>query len=156
MLRNILAAASVLAVLGAAQGAQAGVYSDDLSKCLVRSTSAADQATLVAWVFAALGQHPDIRKYSTVTPAQAETMTRGAATLFERLLTVDCRKETVAALKYEGASSMEQAFSLLGQVAFRGLTTDPTVAKGFASLSSYVNKAKIEELGKEAGTLPAS
>jgi hypothetical protein len=39
-------------VLAIASPVDAGVFSDDLSKCLVRSTTATDRAELVRWVFA--------------------------------------------------------------------------------------------------------
>ncbi len=74
--------------------------------------------------------------------------------LYERLLTVDCHTETVAALKYEGTSGMEQSFSVLGQVAFRGLLSDPAVTKVMSGLTEFVDTKKIEALGSEAGIAP--
>jgi hypothetical protein len=140
-----------VAALGPASFAHAGVYSDDLAKCVVRSSSDSDQQAFVVWIFIAMSQHPAIKSYSNVTDAQRDAANRQTGKLMERLLTVDCRKETVAALKYEGASGLEAAFNVLGQVAARGLFSDPKVAEGMAGLASSVDDAKIAELFKEAG-----
>ena len=42
----------------AAPPAGAGVFSDDLSKCLVASTTTRDQTDLVRWIFATAALHP--------------------------------------------------------------------------------------------------
>jgi len=136
--------------------AHAGVYSDDLGKCLVRSATPTDQTTFVAWAFSAMSAHPAVRQYSNFTEAQRNDLNRSVGKLYERLLTADCHAEAVAALKYEGASSMEQSFSVLGQVAFRGLMSDPAVTKVFTGLGDAVDKTKIEALAKEAGLLQPS
>jgi hypothetical protein len=143
--------AGLLLALGISGVARAGIYGDDLSKCLVRSSTPADQTTFVAWAFSAMSAHPAVRQYSNFTDAQRADLSKAVGKLYERLLTVDCRAETVAALKYEGAQGMEQSFSVLGQVAFRGLLGDPAVAKVMAGLGESVDMKKIEALGAEAG-----
>ena len=150
------ATALALAVgLGLSGAARAGVYGDDLGKCLVRSATPADQTAFVAWAFSAMSAHPAVRQYSNFTDAQRTELNKRVGQLYERLLTVDCRKETIAALKYEGANSMEQSFSVLGQVAFRGLMTDPAVMKVMGGLTDGVDQKKIEALGREAGIVSA-
>jgi hypothetical protein len=64
---------------------------------------------------------------------------------------VDCRKEAVAAIKYEGPNSFETSFQTLGEVASRGLMNNPQVQNGMAALGSDIDKQKFEELAKEAG-----
>ena len=160
MFRRFAGAVCALGVLalgaGAAGPAQAGVYSDDLAKCLVRSATPSDQTSFVIWAFSAMSAHPAVRQYSNFSDAQRTQLNRDVAKLYERLLTVDCHAETVAALKYEGAVGMEQSFSLLGQVAFRGLMTDPDVTKQFAALGQGLDVQKLESLGKEAGLQPGA
>jgi hypothetical protein len=71
------------------------------------------------------------------------------------MMTEDCRKETVTAIKYEGGAAVEASFSTLGQVAMRGLMSDQTVAQGISNLDKYTDKSKMEAVIKEAGiTLP--
>lgn len=152
---RIAAAATALALLAQASAAQAGVYTDDLSKCLVKASSAEDRSDMVLWIYAATSLHPNVKPYSKVTEAQHEAVTKKAAALTQRLLTVDCRKETVEAIRYEGASTMEAAFGVLGQVAMADLMTDQQVAQGMAKMGTYLDNEKLEALGKEAGGLAA-
>lgn len=155
MRRLMLAAASCLALWTPAS-AQAGVYSDDLSKCLVASSSLADQKVFILWMFTALGSHPDVKSYMNMTDAQHAAINQNTGHLFERLLTADCRKEAISALKYEGNSAMESAFSVFGQVATRGLLTDPEVTKSLSGMAQSVDMKEIELMLKEAGiTTPA-
>ncbi|HUJ02850.1 MAG TPA: hypothetical protein VLW75_04365 [Rhizomicrobium sp.] len=138
----------------AAPSAHAGVYTDDLSKCLVKSSSPEDQKTLIIWVFSDMALHPAVKPYSAISDAQRDGFTTAAAQLMQRLLTVDCRAETVAALKYEGNSSLEESFTVLGQIAMRGLMSDPDVAKGLMALGKHVDKDKLNQLATEAGHPP--
>lgn len=131
--------------------AQAGVYTDDLSKCLVKSSTVSDQTDLVTWVFVAMTVHPAVQRYSSVTDEQRTASDKTAAALLQRLLTQDCRKEAVEALKYEGQSSIESSFSVLGQVAMRGLMSDPKVAQSMGGLAKFIDNSKFEALAKEAG-----
>jgi hypothetical protein len=156
MARNIIAAAGMFAVvLTFGSHASAGIYTDDLSKCLVSSASQADKDVLIEWVFAAMSTNPVVKSMSSVTPEQRTVLTRSAAELMQRLLVSDCRKETVAALKYEGDSAFETSFGVLGQVAMRGLMSDPVTDAELQKLAGDVDKDKLADLWKEAGlTLP--
>jgi hypothetical protein len=151
MKRLLAATAAVLAIAAPAARASAGVYTDDLTKCLVRSADAGDQTRLMQWMFALIALNPAVQPNATITAQQREGFDRQAAALLQRLLTVDCRKETVAALKYEGSSAIEASFRVLGEVAVRGLMSDPKVAGGLQQLTTYIDPEKIAEVGREAG-----
>lgn len=141
----------VAALWGPASAAQAGVYTDDLSKCLVAHVSPSDQTAFMTWIFSAISAHPAIQTYSQMTGAQRDAAIAKAGGLMQRLVTVDCRTETVTAIKYEGDAALGSAFGVVGQVAMRNLFTDPNVALSMEKLSSSVDKAKIGELREEAG-----
>ncbi|MBX7198031.1 MAG: hypothetical protein K1X51_01485 [Rhodospirillaceae bacterium] len=132
----------------------AGIYSDDMSKCLVKSSSIQDQLTLVQWIYGAMSLHPAVLPMSAIKPEQRDVMDQKTAELMQRLLLVDCKKETMDAVKYEGPGAMQAAFSVLGSVAMRGLMAEPEVAKGLQGLERYMDKSKLEELGKELGAPP--
>ena len=70
------------------------------------------------------------------------------AKLFERLLTESCKSQVQQAIKYEGQSTIESAFQVLGQVAARGLFSNPSVAGFIAQLGNHVDS---EENGKRSG-----
>lgn len=131
--------------------ANAGVYADDLSKCLVKSASTDDQLLMVQWIFSGFSLHPAVQPLVSITPAQRASFDQGIAALFQRLLVNDCRSETIDALKYEGPSSMEVGFKTLGEVAGRSLTTDPRVSQAMQGFLAYVDKDKMGELMKAAG-----
>jgi hypothetical protein len=145
-------AAFLTAIFLASTGsASAGVYADDLAKCLVKSTTAADQTDLVAWVFAAMSLHPAVHGYASIDDGRRAEMDRKTAQLMQRLLTADCRKEAVDALKYEGTGTIETSFGVLGQVAMRGIMTDPGVEKGLSGLAANLDEEKLIALFGEAG-----
>jgi len=144
----IRAATLGLALFAAAPPSQAGIYSDDMAKCLVSSTTDADRTLLVRWIFATTALHPDLATIASVTPAQRDAMNQDAAKLLERLLTVTCRQQTREALKNEGNIALQQSFQVLGQVAMRSMMTNPAVARGFESLGKHLDEKKMQDLSK--------
>lgn len=90
----------------------AGPYSDQLAKCLVRSTSEEDKNELVKWMFAALASHPEVKSMAAISETQREELNEKTANLMMRLLTESCRFETQEALKYEGQSTLEASCRL--------------------------------------------
>ncbi|MGI8841512.1 MAG: hypothetical protein ACR2F8_12135 [Caulobacteraceae bacterium] len=156
MKRALMAVMAAVAVLGGTTTASAGVYADDLSRCLVSSTSDADSAMLVRWMFSSLSANPVLKAMTTVTEGQREAYNKAVAALFERLLTVDCRKPYVEALKYEGGTVTETSFGVLGGAAVRGLMNQKDVAAQLQKLSTYLDKNKFAALAKEAGVVTPS
>lgn len=151
---NIRVAGAVLALAISAASvspAGAGVYGDELSKCLVESAGAKDRATFVVWMFSAMSYHPDVAGYSTLTDAQRTAMAGDAGGLMQRLLVKDCRQQSVKALKYEGASALPDAFRLFGEVAMQGLTSHPAVSAGLEELGQGIDQKQFDDLAKEAG-----
>jgi len=142
--RSIFCAVLVLLVFGAP--ARAGVYGDDLARCLVESTSQQDRIALVRWMFVAASQHPAVQPISNVTGEQLDDANKTIAELFMGLLLESCRTQTEKALKYEGASTIETAFSVLGQVAGQELFASPEVAAGMAGLEKHLDSEKLQAL----------
>lgn len=144
------------ALLLASGAAQAGPYTDDLSKCLVRSTSEQQKAVLVEWVFAIAALHPSVKPLSSVSDTQRNDLSKSVADLFTTLLTDSCRQETQDAVKYEGAAAIQTSFALLGQVAMADLFSNPDVAKGMGAFSQYLDKSKFDSVFPPApGAVPA-
>ncbi|MDP3700876.1 MAG: hypothetical protein Q8R72_08215 [Hylemonella sp.] len=137
-----LAAASFLGAVPAI----AGPYSDDLAKCLVRSTGDAEKRTLVKWIFAAVALHPEVADIASVTPAQRTEMTRNTAKIFEKLLADSCRAEVQQAVQYEGPQTIGSSFQVLGQVAARELFSNPNVAANMADLGKYIDQKRIADV----------
>ena len=69
MLKVIVA---VVVLAGAAvPPAEAGIYADDLAKCLVASTTTRDQTDLVRWIFATAALHPGVSSIAAVSAESA-------------------------------------------------------------------------------------
>jgi len=138
------------ALLAVGTAAHAGVYSDDFSKCLVRSTTPKDKTDLVRWVFANAALHPDVSSIAAVSESQRTAINRATGAIVERLFTESCRAQFRDALKYEGSHAVEQSFEVLGGVAMRELLTDPAVAKAFSGLDAYVDQDKVKAVVQES------
>jgi hypothetical protein len=155
-MRRAAAAAAALIVAASSAPAQAGIYADDLAKCLVRSTSASDQQALVFWIYSAMSSHPQVRPFSKLTEADQLKTSKSAAELMQRLITADCRRETVEAFRYEGTGTMEAAFGVLGQVAVRNLMNEPAVGETLEGMAAYLDKDALQALGQEGGIRSSS
>lgn len=127
--------------------AQAGPYADDMGKCLVKQTGAAERTAIMKWLFAAMALHPEVSAMSTIQSAARDTINRDVGALFTRLLTESCRAESTLAMQYEGALAMQSAFGVLGQVAMQELMANPAVNAGLAELEKHVDQKRIEALG---------
>jgi hypothetical protein len=148
-MRKIVAIVAALTVFSPLEQAHAGIFGDDLTRCIVKSSSDSDQVALITWIYSAMSAHPSIRSYSTITDAQRETSTKDAGSLFMRLLTVDCKNEAALALQNEGDSAVEQAFAALGRVAMASLMHDPGVQGKIANLNKYIDENKLKSLAED-------
>ncbi|WP_156459031.1 hypothetical protein [Rhodanobacter sp. Root480] len=122
----------------------AGVYTDDLSKCLVSKTTPEQKGVLVNWMFSAMSLNPSVAKFVTLPDAQRKAFNVDMAKLFESLVTVTCKSEMQLAVRYEGNTAIGAAFTVLGQVAGRELFSNPEVAKGMSDLERYLDNDKIK------------
>jgi len=131
-----------LCIAGSANSS-AGIYSDDLSRCLVESSSADDKTVLVKWMFTSMSLHPQVKSMSAVTSKDLEASSKAAADMFVKLLTVTCKTQAKKAIQYEGAVAIQQGFTIFGQVAGRELFSNPEVAKGLSGIERHMDSEKI-------------
>lgn len=131
--------------------ASAGVYADDLSKCLVGKSSSADKIAFVRWFFASLGASDSTKDLSVLTSQQRLDHHKKVAALYERLLLSDCRSEAVKVVKYEGPNALVSSFETLGAVATRDLLSDPAVNREMERLGELFDVSKLQDLFDEAG-----
>lgn len=109
-------AASIL--LGASSiSANAGIYTDDLSRCLVLGTNKDDRIILTRWMTYSFAQHPSSWGFVSSDVSKKERIDTDMGALVTTLLTVKCAKEVKDALRYDGEKSVEFAFQALGQIA---------------------------------------
>lgn len=142
---KLLISVLLLSAIGSS-AAVAGPYADELSKCLVESTSQRDRIELVRWFFSAASLHPAVEPLTTLTDEQIDASNKTIAEMITKLLTESCRPETEAALQYEGPSTIELSFQVLGQVAGKELFTSPEVAAGLAGLERHLDLEALSSL----------
>lgn len=142
---------AMLALAGTATPAQAGVFSDDLARCLVTKSTEADNAAFMAWMFSVVSADPRLAKLTTLDRAKRDKMGAEASATMQRLLLVDCRKEAVAAMKTEGVAAVTQSFNLLGQSATQQLFRSPEAQAELEALGKTFDETKLEALMDEAG-----
>ena len=143
-MKTMFKACMAMALAIGATSARAGVYADDLGKCLVSSTSEADRTLMLKWMFSAMSQNREIAQYVQMAPEVRETLTRETAALYMRLMTESCRTQTRDAARYEGPAAIGSAFGLLGQIASQGLFNDPAVAASISELDKYYDQPKLK------------
>ena len=146
MSRSALAIAFVLSA--AAAPAVAGVYTDDMSRCLVESTSAEEKIKLVRWITVGMLQHPAVSELGKATPEDIEKSNASVGALFMRLLTEVCKEKSAKAIKYEGPAAIQVSFTVLSQVAAAELFSEPKVQAVMAGLEKHVDSKKIEALAE--------
>lgn len=134
----------LMLALVSSQAANAGPYVDDLSKCLVASTTSDDRSALVRWLFFSASSHPALASTASVSKEQLDVATKKTADLFVRLLTRSCAAEARKALRYEGQVAMQLGFQVLGQVAGQELFSSPEVSANVAGLGKYIDTEKLK------------
>ena len=149
-MKRILIAAVGLVTLGAPVPAAAGIYTDDLTRCLVAATSTEDRVAFARWMFTAMSAGEAVSDLTTVTDAQRTEGNRRAAHLLQRLILTDCRPQAVLALKYEGGDALVSSFEMVGRVAIGDLMRDPGVAAQLDSLDTYIDQDAMAAFGREA------
>lgn len=147
MQTSLITRLSILLVLVAAfstpNTAQAGPFTDEMTKCLVQKTSNADKTLLIQWIFAAMSHHPDVNSLSNVSMGNAEELNRRTAELMTNLLAERCVEETKRAVRYEGRQALTASFEVLGNVAMNELMANPGVSGYMGALGNYVDGEKL-------------
>ena len=132
-----------VALLGSAQLATAGPTVDQLSNCLVKSTTATDKKTVLQWTFVALSTHPDLKAYSNVTDVQKEQLDKSLATVLQRILVEQCSSQTKAVIAAEGVQAVGDSFQELGQITGEEILKNPEVKGQLKGVLRYVDLNKL-------------
>jgi len=132
-----------VALLGSAQLATAGPTVDQLSNCLVKSTTATDKKTVLQWTFVALSTHPDLKAYSNVTDVQKEQLDKNLATVLQRILVEQCSSQTKAVIAAEGVQAVGDSFQELGKITGEEILENPEVKSQLKGMLRYVDLNKL-------------
>jgi len=141
---------------GSSVSARAGSYADALSQCLIRSTTPADQKTVLRWAFATMALDPDVASMSAITAAQRASINQKAGALVTDLLARSCNQPAQQALMFEGPGAARTAFEAWARWAITNLATEPHVVQGAGALLQYIDIGKLMSLIPLQGFPPAS
>lgn len=139
-LRTILISATLLS---ATQVAIAGPTVDQLSDCLMKSTTVTDKTTVLQWTFVALGNHPDLKAFSNVTASQKEALDKNLATVLQRILVEQCSAQTKAVIAAEGVQAVGDSFQELGRITGEEILENPEVKSQLKGVLRYVDLNKL-------------
>lgn len=138
----------VAAMIATSSGVQANPQADALGNCVAESTTGRDRKDLARWLFVAMSAHPEMKSISSVSGTAVEDASRVAGGLFTRLLAETCAAQVKAAIKVNGPSAIQSAFTVLGELAMQELMTDKDVAATMGVLERHLDKQKLEALSR--------
>jgi hypothetical protein len=153
---SLRAVAALAGLLLLSPFALAGPYADDLSKCLVASTTPADRVGLARWIFIAFSAHPSVAPISNVKPADVESANAEIGNLLMKLLTDSCREKATLAIKYEGPATFQLSFQVLGQVAGMELASNPDVQARMSGFAKHIDNDKLKALATDPAAKAAN
>lgn len=152
-MRSILISMTIIAVVAWSACTQTS-YSDQLTDCLVESTTSQDRITFAKWFFSSVFYHPAIQSIATVSENKLEEAKNNAAELYITLVTKTCRQQMKNALKFEGKESIESGAKMLGRLAAMELFKSPEVEVARANfkklLAKISNDKEFKQLFREA------
>jgi hypothetical protein len=139
-LRTFLISATLLSVT---QVTLAGPTVNQLSDCLMKSTTVTDKTTVLQWTFVALGNHPDLKAFSNVTASQKEALDKNLATVLQRILVEQCSAQTKAVIAAEGVQAVGDSFQELGRITGEEILKNPEINNQLKGVLRYVDLNKL-------------
>ena len=132
-------------LLGTTQVAMAGPTVDQLSDCLMKSTTATDKTTVLQWTFVALGNHPDLKAFSNVTATQKEALDKNLATVLQRILVEQCSAQTKAVIQDEGLQAVGDSFQALGKTTGEEILKNPEINNQLKGVLRYIDLNRVAQ-----------
>ncbi|WP_228199818.1 hypothetical protein [Acinetobacter sp. WCHAc060007] len=130
-------------LLAGVQSANAGPTVDQLSQCLVKSTTAADKTAVLQWTFVALSAHPELKKFSNVNDEQRTQLDKNLAQTLQRILTEQCSTQTQAVIKAEGFQAVGESFQEFGSITGEEILKTPEIKDQLKGVVRYIDLNKI-------------
>ena len=132
-----------MALMGTTQMAIAGPTVDQLSNCLVKSTTATDKTTVLQWTFVALSAHPELKKFSNVNEEQRTQLDKNLAQVLQRILVEQCSAQTKAVIAAEGVQAVGDSFQELGQITGEEILENPEVKTQLKGVLRYIDLNRL-------------
>ncbi|EZQ02395.1 signal peptide protein [Acinetobacter sp. Ver3] len=139
-LRTLCASALIM---GVSTFSNAGAAVDQLSDCLVKSTTAADKTTVLQWTYSALSTHPDLKGFSNVSAEQRTALDQKLAQVLQRVIVEQCSTQTKAVIQAEGIQAVGESFQALGRSAGEEIIKNPEVNNQLKGVVRYIDLNKL-------------
>lgn len=123
--------------------AQAGQTVDDLSACLIKSTTATDKTAVLQWTFASLASHPDLKAFANVSEAQKTQLDQKFAQTVQRIIVEQCASQAKAVIQAEGIQAVGQSFQALASETGETLINTPEVKQQLTGTIKYIDLNKV-------------
>jgi hypothetical protein len=149
-------ALALLVAMPWAAPAPANVPADSFARCLNASISQDDRKLLSRWIFVVTSSYPEVSDLVSVSPVLRENLHQQVARLVERLLYVDCRKETAALIQSGGIEALQAQLTLVGRIAASNIMSDPKVGGELARLTALFDTSELEKMSEEAASAARS
>jgi hypothetical protein len=117
---------------------------------MVRTSTPADRAEFIKFLFSAMAQHPDVSSMANIPPRQFEATLKATGELVQRLLLQSCRSESHQAIRYEGMQAVFASFQFYGQAMAAELFGNPIVAGKMKDLNKYLDADKFQAFAAES------
>ncbi|MBP6114523.1 MAG: hypothetical protein KA474_07395 [Acinetobacter sp.] len=129
--------------MGATQMSVAGPTVDQLSDCLMKSTTATDKTAVLQWTFVALSSHPDLKAFSNVSATQKEQLDKNLAGVLQRIIVEQCSAQTKAVIQAEGIQAVGNSFQELGRSSGEEILKNPEVKEQLKGVVRYIDLNKL-------------
>jgi hypothetical protein len=134
---------SAFTLCGMAMTTQASPAQDQLSQCLIQSTTAADKTSVLQWTFAALSTHPDLKAFAQVSDAQKEQLDQNFAAVLQRIVVEQCSTQAKAVIQEDGVEGIGSSFQELGQITGEEILKNPEIKAQLKGVLRYVDLNKL-------------
>ena len=134
---------SAFTLCGMAMTTQASPAQQQLSQCLIESTTAQDKTTVLQWTFAALAQHPDLKAMSQVTAEQKNQLDQNLAQVLQRIVVEQCASQAKAVMQAEGVKGVTESLQALGQETGQEILQQPEIKNQLNGVLKYIDLNKL-------------
>ena len=124
----------------------AGVFTNELIKCMVKNTNNKELKLLKTWIYFAFSQDEDLKKYSKISKKEEERVNKLMANYVTDLLTNRCKKEYNLAIKNDGTRAISDSFEYLGRIAGVQIMSNPNVVIFIQKFSNYIDLNKFKDI----------
>ncbi|QDK32421.1 hypothetical protein [Sphingomonas sp. IC081] len=118
-----------------------------LGECFAMKSTGEDRVTFARWFLTAMGSAPQVADVAKIDPAVKDKLDRQVATIFTRLITVDCAEQARPLYRAHSSAGFRTAGETLGRMAMQELMGNPeTAAKMFGGYVGYIRQDDFKGL----------